>query len=63
MLVAGFSMHLLTFLVALETLPEVSAMSLFPPVLSLVAEHQDLVVGQGLAPSEAVNPVPLFLQA
>lgn len=55
--------HLLTFFVALETLPKVSAMSLFPSVPSLVAEHQDLVVGQGLTPSEAVNSFALFIQA
>ena len=67
-LVFGFSVHLLTSPVPLETLPETSTVSLHPPVPSLVPRTKalagagDLVIGQGLAPSEAISPVSLLIR-
>lgn len=61
-------MHLLSSPVTLETLLEASVMSLYLPVPSLVPEtkalagSQALVIGQGLAPSEATSSVSLLIK-
>lgn len=66
--VFSFSVHLLTSPVTLETLPEASVMSLYLPVPSVVPEAKvlagspALVIGQGLAPSEAISSVSLLIK-